>query len=101
LSAGATDGFVGISEDTAHKLREDRLTRLSQRDWLTGLLHRSGFENCLRLQMTREWRDARAGSTRCIEWSPNAASDACRCDRNSGQDCAAIDLAIYGSVGVA
>ena len=49
------DGFVGISQDiTAERREQERLTALSQRDPLTGLLNRAGFEQFLE-------REARAG----------------------------------------
>ncbi|RZS58575.1 bifunctional diguanylate cyclase/phosphodiesterase [Sphaerotilus mobilis] len=45
LSGGEVDGFVGISQDiTAQRREQERLTELSQRDPLTGLLNRNGFE---------------------------------------------------------
>ena len=48
LGAGDVDGFVGIGQDvTAQKREQARLTELAQRDPLTGLLNRSGFELCL------------------------------------------------------
>ena len=51
----AFDGFVGIAQDiTAQRREQDRLTALSQRDSLTGLLNRAGFEQCLE-------RETRAG----------------------------------------
>ena len=44
----AVDGFVGIAQDiTAQRREQDRLTALSQRDALTGLLNRAGFEQFL------------------------------------------------------
>jgi len=48
LGGGTVDGFVGMSLDITNQRREqDRLTELSQRDPLTGLLNRAGFELCL------------------------------------------------------
>jgi diguanylate cyclase (GGDEF)-like protein/PAS domain S-box-containing protein len=48
LSGGAVDGFVGISQDiTAQRREQTRLTELSQRDPLTELLNRAGFEQAL------------------------------------------------------
>ncbi|MDP4300209.1 sensor domain-containing protein [Leptothrix discophora] len=45
LAGGEVDGFVGISQDITQQRREQvRLTELSQRDPLTGLLNRAGFE---------------------------------------------------------
>jgi diguanylate cyclase (GGDEF)-like protein/PAS domain S-box-containing protein len=41
----AMDGFVGISQDVTLQQREhERLTHLAERDPLTGLLNRAGFE---------------------------------------------------------
>ncbi len=43
---GVVDGFVGISQDVTHQRREqDRLSHLAERDPLTGLLNRAGFES--------------------------------------------------------
>ncbi len=48
LATGELDGFVAVSQDvTGQKLEEARLKRLAQRDPLTGLLNRSGFEDAL------------------------------------------------------
>jgi len=45
------DGFVGIAQDiTTQRREQDRLTALSQRDPLTGLLNRAGFEQFLERQ---------------------------------------------------
>jgi diguanylate cyclase (GGDEF)-like protein/PAS domain S-box-containing protein len=42
------DGFVGVAQDiTQHKQEEMRLLQLTQRDPLTGLLNRAGFEEHL------------------------------------------------------
>ena len=42
---GVVDGFVGVSQDITRQRREEqRLTHLAQRDPLTGLLNRAGFE---------------------------------------------------------
>jgi len=42
---GAVDGYVAIAHDiTRHKEEADRLLELSERDALTGLLNRTGFE---------------------------------------------------------
>ncbi|CAN5680734.1 hypothetical protein BH11PSE8_BH11PSE8_42050 [soil metagenome] len=47
---GQVEGFVGIGQDvTDQKTKEARLTHLSQRDPLTGLLNRSGFDQGLKL----------------------------------------------------
>jgi diguanylate cyclase (GGDEF)-like protein/PAS domain S-box-containing protein len=51
LDGATVGGFVGVAQDiTHHKQEEGRLLRLSQRDALTGLLNRSGFEQYLRAQ---------------------------------------------------
>ncbi|MFZ4285842.1 PAS domain S-box protein [Variovorax sp. HJSM1_2] len=43
---GTVDGFVQIGQDiTQHKTEEERLLQLSQKDVLTGLLNRAGFES--------------------------------------------------------
>jgi diguanylate cyclase (GGDEF)-like protein/PAS domain S-box-containing protein len=45
---GAVDGYVGIAHDiTRHKDEAERLLELSERDALTGLLNRTGFETWL------------------------------------------------------
>ncbi len=45
LETGVQDGFVSIAQDiTQHRLEAMRLLQLSQRDALTGLLNRAGFE---------------------------------------------------------
>lgn len=42
---GLLDGFVGVSKDVTEQRREEaRLTHLAQRDPLTGLLNRAGFD---------------------------------------------------------
>lgn len=52
LESGAIDGFVEVTQDiTAQKREEDRLLQLSQRDPLTGLLNRAGFERSLELML--------------------------------------------------
>ena len=54
LDNGRADGFVGVAQDiTAHKQEEVRLLQLAQRDALTGLLNRSGFE----AELARAMRD--------------------------------------------
>ncbi len=61
LSGGEVDGFVGISQDVTRQRREkDRLTELSQRDPLTGLLNRAGFELCID-RLTQEGRGPTLG----------------------------------------
>jgi diguanylate cyclase (GGDEF)-like protein/PAS domain S-box-containing protein len=48
LPTGEVDGFVAMSQDiTPQKQEERRLQQLSQRDALTGLLNRTGFEDHL------------------------------------------------------
>ena len=48
LDNGETDGFVGVSQDiTQHRQEQGRLRQLAQRDGLTGLLNRAGFEEHL------------------------------------------------------
>ena len=48
LADGSIDGFIGVSRDiTRHKQEEARLQQLAQRDPLTGLLNRAGFERYL------------------------------------------------------
>jgi diguanylate cyclase (GGDEF)-like protein/PAS domain S-box-containing protein len=45
LASGVLDGFVAVSQDiTRQKQEEFRLKGLAQRDGLTGLLNRAGFE---------------------------------------------------------
>lgn len=54
---GMVDGFVGISRDfTRQRRKEQRLTHLAQRDALTGLLNRAGFE----LEVERQVRHGHA-----------------------------------------
>lgn len=48
LDDGTIDGLIGVVQDiTVHKEEEVRLLRLSERDPLTGLLNRAGFESWL------------------------------------------------------
>ncbi|MEO8155309.1 MAG: PAS domain-containing protein [Rhizobacter sp.] len=48
LPDGSIDGFIGVAQDiTPHREQEIRLLYLSERDALTGLLNRAGFENFL------------------------------------------------------
>ena len=48
LEDGTVDGFVGIAMDiTPHRREQVRLQQLAQRDALTGLLNRAGFEQQL------------------------------------------------------
>jgi PAS domain S-box-containing protein len=48
LDNGRADGFVGVSQDiTQHRQEQGRLRQLAQRDGLTGLLNRAGFEEHL------------------------------------------------------
>ncbi len=59
LDSGTVDGYVCVAQDiTRHRLEEVRLLRLSQRDALTGLLNRAGFEEF----MERALADGDAGS---------------------------------------
>ncbi|MBC7995925.1 MAG: PAS domain S-box protein [Rhizobacter sp.] len=45
LDDGTVDGFVGVAQDiTQHRQEAVRLLQLTQRDTLTGLLNRAGFE---------------------------------------------------------
>jgi diguanylate cyclase (GGDEF)-like protein/PAS domain S-box-containing protein len=45
MDDGRVDGFVGVAQDiTQHRREEVRLLQLTQRDALTGLLNRAGFE---------------------------------------------------------
>lgn len=49
---GVVDGFVGISQDVTREHRErDRLAHLAERDPLTGLLNRGGFERSIERMM--------------------------------------------------
>jgi len=48
LEDGSVDGFVGVAQDISqHRQEEVRLLQLTQRDALTGLLNRAGFEAVL------------------------------------------------------
>ncbi|WP_394791105.1 PAS domain S-box protein [Rhodoferax sp.] len=48
LADGTVDGFIGVAQDiTPHREEEIRLLYLSERDALTGLLNRAGFESYL------------------------------------------------------
>ncbi len=48
LDDGRIDGYIGVAQDiTVHKAEEVRLLHLSERDALTGLLNRAGFERYL------------------------------------------------------
>ena len=59
LAGQGVDGFVGIAQDiTSQRREQDRLTALSQRDPLTDLLNRAGFEQSLQRQV-----DAGLGAT--------------------------------------
>jgi len=50
MSSGKADGFVAVLQDISqHKRKEVRLLQLAQRDALTGLLNRSGFEQQIEL----------------------------------------------------
>ena len=52
LDSGVVDGFVAVVQDiTPQKQEELRLVQLTQRDKLTGLLNRAGFEDHLERQL--------------------------------------------------
>ncbi|WP_290869459.1 diguanylate cyclase [Aquabacterium sp.] len=52
---GVVDGFVGISQDiTTHRREQERLRHLAERDPLTGLLNRAGFEQAVARERWRE-----------------------------------------------
>ncbi len=52
LDDGTVDGFVGVAQDiTLHRQEEERLLQLTQRDPLTGLLNRAGFEQQMERRM--------------------------------------------------
>ncbi len=55
LDDGEVDGFVGVAQDvTDHRRETTQLLQLSQRDPLTGLLNRTGFEAALQEASLRE-----------------------------------------------
>jgi diguanylate cyclase (GGDEF)-like protein/PAS domain S-box-containing protein len=55
LASGEVDGFVGVGQDiTQQKREEERLLQLAQRDPLTGLLNRAGFERSLELYLRED-----------------------------------------------
>jgi diguanylate cyclase (GGDEF)-like protein/PAS domain S-box-containing protein len=59
MDSGIPDGFVAMLQDISqHKRTEVRLLQLAQRDALTGLLNRSGFEQ----QMAQAVTDGNGGS---------------------------------------
>lgn len=59
LDNGTLDGFVAIAQDITHHRHEAlRLLDLSQRDTLTGLLNRAGFEAYLHQQLREQPADA-------------------------------------------
>ena len=63
LESGEVDGFVGVAQDiTQQKREEDRLLQLAQRDPLTGLLNRTGFERGLELLLRPEQTGRRAAA---------------------------------------
>ena len=48
LDSGEIDGFISVSQDvTQHHQETVRLLQLVERDALTGLLNRAGFEKCM------------------------------------------------------
>jgi diguanylate cyclase (GGDEF)-like protein/PAS domain S-box-containing protein len=52
LDSGAVDGFVAVVQDISPQKQEQlRLVQLTQRDKLTGLLNRAGFEDHLERQL--------------------------------------------------
>ena len=52
LDNGQVDGFVVINDDiTQHQHEKGQLRQLAQRDTLTGLLNRAGFESTLQRQL--------------------------------------------------
>ncbi|HEX4376685.1 MAG TPA: PAS domain-containing protein [Steroidobacteraceae bacterium] len=54
LEDGSSAGFISIAQDiTAQREEQDRLLLLSERDPLTGLLNRAGFERFLGLKVER------------------------------------------------
>ena len=55
LDDGRVDGFIGVGQDiTQHRQEESRLLQLTQRDALTGLLNRVGFEQFLEAALSGE-----------------------------------------------
>ena len=59
LENGAIDGFIGVAQDISqHKEEASRLLQLIQRDALTGLLNRAGFEG----YMERSFQEGRGAS---------------------------------------
>ena len=55
LDSGEVDGFIAVAQDiTLHKQEEVRLLHLTQRDTLTGLLNRAGFEQYLESKLREE-----------------------------------------------
>jgi diguanylate cyclase (GGDEF)-like protein/PAS domain S-box-containing protein len=51
LADGVVDGFIGVAMNISlHRQKEDQLTQLAQKDALTGLLNRAGFESYLELR---------------------------------------------------
>ncbi|WP_374568028.1 PAS domain-containing protein [Ideonella sp.] len=52
LEDGTVDGFIGVAHDiTRHREERSRLLALAERDPLTGLLNRAGFDGCLSRQI--------------------------------------------------
>ena len=53
LPNGTLDGFVGVAQDiSAHRQEEERLRTLTERDALTGVLNRAGFEAHVRRRLS-------------------------------------------------
>ena len=54
LDDGVIDGFIGVGQDiTEHRQEASRLLELSQRDALTGLYNRAGFEVRIEQEVTQ------------------------------------------------
>jgi diguanylate cyclase (GGDEF)-like protein/PAS domain S-box-containing protein len=54
LDDGTVGGVIGVSQDITHQWEENiRLTLLSERDALTGLMNRAGFETYLNRKMSQ------------------------------------------------
>ncbi len=52
VEGGLVDGFIGVGQDiTLHRQEQSRLLKLSERDALTGLLNRAGFERRIELEV--------------------------------------------------
>ncbi|WP_418314804.1 diguanylate cyclase domain-containing protein [Piscinibacter sakaiensis] len=52
--SGAVDGFISVGQDiTAHRQEQHRLLQLSERDALTGLFNRAGFDRRLETEFAQ------------------------------------------------